>query len=77
MPVPRDTSTEAYAAQVERLRQAGPEARVEMAADMSDAVRELAVAAIRRREPDLDTSQVARALVERLHGTPGRSTPDG
>ena len=39
-----------------------------MAADMSDVVRELAVAAIRRRQPDLDDVQVARALTERLHG---------
>jgi len=77
MSVPRDTSSEAYAAQVERLRQAGPEARVAMAAEMSDAVRELAVAAIRRRQPELDDSQVVGALVERLHGTPGAPTPDG
>lgn len=76
MPAPRDTSREAYAAQLERLRQAGPEARVVMAAEMSDAVRELAVAAIRRRQPELDDSQVARALVERLHGTPGVPTTD-
>lgn len=77
MPAPRDTSAEAYAAQVERLRQAGPEARVVMAAEMSDAVRELAVAAIRRRQPELDDTQVARALVERLHGAAGVPTTDG
>lgn len=77
MPVPRDTSTVAYAAYVEQLRQAGPEARVAMAAELSDAVHQLALAAIRRRQPDLDDSQVARALVEQLHGTLGRPTPDG
>ena len=76
MPTPRDTSREAYAAQVERLRQAGPEARVAMAAEMSDAVRELAVAAIRRRQPGMDDRQVARALVERLHGVHRMPTTD-
>ena len=69
MSAPRDTSPEAFAVQVERLRQAGPEARVAMAVEMSDAVRELAVAAIRRRHPELDDRQVARELAERLHGT--------
>lgn len=69
MPAPRDTSREAFAVQLERLRQAGPEARVAMAVEMSDVVRELTVAAIRRRQPELDDVQVARALTERLHGT--------
>ena len=66
MAPPRDTSREAFAVQVERLRHAGPEARVAMAAEMSDAVRELAVAAIRRRHPEWDDRQVGHALAEHL-----------
>lgn len=65
---PRDTSRQAEAAQIERLRQAGPEARLAMAADMSDAVRELALAAIRRRHPDFDAQRVGQLLAEHLHG---------
>ena len=76
MPAPRDTSREAFAVQVERLRQAGPEARVAMAAEMSDAVRELALAAIRRRQPELDDRQIARALADRLYGSSGVPTTD-
>ena len=37
MAAPRDTSPEAYAVLIDALRAAGPEARVAMAADMSDA----------------------------------------
>ncbi len=66
MAAPRDTSRESFALQVEQLRQAGPEARVAMAAEMSDAVRELALAAVRRRHPELDDSQVSQVLVERM-----------
>ena len=66
MTSPRDTSPEASAVQIEQLRQAGPEARVEMAAEMSDVVRELALAAIRRRHPEFDEGQVNRALAQRF-----------
>ncbi len=76
MPAPRDTSREAYAVQVERLRAAGPEARVAMAAEMSDVVRELALAAVRRRQPELDNDQVGRALAARLHGRSGTPATD-
>ena len=65
---PRDTSPDAYAVQIERLRRAGPAARVAMAADMSDAVLALAAAAIRRRHPEYDDAQVTHALIEHLHG---------
>ena len=68
MKAPRDTSREAYAVLVEDLRRAGPQARVLMAADMSDAVRELCVASIRRRHPEFDETEVEMALVERFLG---------
>ena len=69
MAVPRDTTPEARAVQIQRLRNAGPEARLAMAAELSDAVRELALAAIRRRNPGFDERQARVALSERLYGT--------
>jgi hypothetical protein len=69
MAVPRDTTPEARAIQMERLRNAGPEARLAMAAELSDAVRELALAAIRRQNPGFDEHQAREALAERLYGT--------
>ena len=66
MAAPRDTSPEAYAVLIDALRAAGPEARVAMAADMSDAVRELAIAGIRRQHPGFNDAQAGQALLERL-----------
>ena len=70
--MPRDTSRQAYAVLVDELRRAGPDARVLMAADMSDAVRDLSVAGIRRQHPEFNDTQVEEALVERLFGTAAR-----
>ena len=67
MAPPRDTSREAFAVQIEQLRRAGPTARLAMAADMSDAVRDLAAASIRRHHPELSDTDVAQVLVERMH----------
>ena len=64
---PRDTSRNAYAVQIAQLRSAGPAARLAMAAEMSDAVRDLAAAGVRRRHPEYDATQVAEVLIERLH----------
>ena len=63
---PRDTSRNAYAVQIAQLRSVGPAARLAMAADMSDAVRDLAVAGVRRRHPEYDAAQVTQVLFERL-----------
>lgn len=71
----RDTSPGVLALQIAQLREAGPEARVAMAAEMSDAVRELAVAGIRRRHPEFDDSQIGHVLAERLHGKPAAPRP--
>jgi hypothetical protein len=68
MAAPRDTSRDAYAVLVEELRRAGRQARVSMAADMSDAIRELCVAGIRRRHPDFDDNDIEHALVELFLG---------
>ena len=68
MAVPRDTSREGFEVLIDDLRKAGPEARVAMAAEMSDAVLELSVAGIRRQHPEFDDAQVRQALAERLLG---------
>jgi len=62
---PRDTSQAAHAAQVERLRKVGPAARLAMAIDPSDAVHELAKAAVRRRHPEYDDAAIIETLIER------------
>ena len=38
-----------------------------MAAELSDAVHELAIASIRRRHPEYDAARVAEVLIEHLH----------
>ena len=69
MAAPDDTSQDAYCVLIRELRRAGPEARVFMAADMSDAIRQLCLAGIRRRHPELDDGQAEQALRLRLLGT--------
>ena len=68
MAPPRDTSREAFAVQVEHLRRAGPTTRLAMAAEMSDAVMDLAAASVRRQHPEFNNTQVVQVLVQRLHG---------
>ena len=68
MASPRDTSPKARAEQIRLLRRAGPSARLAMAAELSEGVRDLALASIRRRHPDYDATQVAEVLIDHLHG---------
>jgi hypothetical protein len=66
-----DTTPEAAELQLRLLKAAGTAARATMAAELSDAVRETALAGIRRRHPELTEHDVSRsflALVYR-HGT--------
>lgn len=68
MTAPTDTTRAAFAVQIEQLRHAGPSARLAMAAEMSDAVLDLATASVRRRNPEYDDDEVSRVLIERLFG---------
>jgi hypothetical protein len=72
---PRDTSPDAFAVQIAQLRMAGPAARLAMAAEMSDAVHDLAAAGVRRRHPEYDAAQVAEVLIERLRERTARFPP--
>ncbi len=63
-----DTSPEAAAAQVEALRRLGPGRRCEVAADMSDAVRELARTRIKSQHPEFDDRAIHDQLIWELYG---------
>ena len=68
---PPDTTHDAYVAQILALRAVGPEARLAMALDMSDAVRSIAVDGIRARHPEYEPGEVDQALAELYRGRGG------
>lgn len=65
---PHDTSEEAWAVQMGLLRGAGPEARLRMALQMSDDVREITRCGIRSRHPKWSEDDVDAELVRIVHG---------
>ena len=65
---PTDTTSEAAAVQRRIIAAKSPEERAAMAMAMSALVRELALAGIRDRAPDLDEEEVVLLLIERMHG---------
>jgi hypothetical protein len=64
----RDTTPEAAAIQEEGYRQLGPSGRFKVAAELTNAVRELARAGIRRRHPEYTDEQVARQMASYIYG---------
>lgn len=78
-----DTSAEAAAVQLAAWRRLGPEARVAMAAHLSDDIRQVSLAGIRQRHPDYTDDEVRRALLRLIVGDaltraawPGRTLVD-
>jgi len=63
-----DTSPEAARIQAEVLEKLGPDARLRLALQMSEAVRDLARARIRAQNPSFDEIQVRNQLVWELYG---------
>ncbi len=63
-----DTSPDAAAIQLEAWRRLGPEARVALAAELSDEIRAVSLAGIRSRHRDYDDDQVTRALLRLIVG---------
>jgi len=63
-----DTSPDAAAIQLEGWRRLGPEARVALAAELSDEIRAVSLAGIRSRHRDYDDDQVTRALLRLIVG---------
>jgi len=63
-----DTTPQAAALQLRLYRSLTSSARAQIAVDLSDAVRETAMAGIRRRHPEYSNAEVARAFLEMLYG---------
>jgi len=64
-----DTSPRFEKLQIELYRQAGTTRRAAIAAELSDAVRETALAGIRRRHPEYSDDEVRRAFLALVYGT--------
>jgi hypothetical protein len=67
MPI-SDTTPRAAALQLQLYRQAGPSRRAQIAVELSDAVRETAIAGIRRRHPEYSERDVAAAFLRLVYG---------
>jgi len=67
MPV-TDTTAAAAALQIRLYRSAGPSQRAQIAADLSDAVRETTMAGIRRRHPGLSEREWANLFLALVYG---------
>jgi len=63
----RDTSPEAAAIQEEAYRRIGPSGRFNIAADLSNVVRDLARAGIRLRHPEYTSEQVSKELARYIY----------
>lgn len=65
---PRDTDAAAWSVQNAALDRMGGPARLGVAIDLSEAVREIRLAGIRARHPELTPRQVVRRLVREDYG---------
>ena len=63
-----DTTPRAAAIQLQLYRAATPSQRVQIAMDLSEAVRDTAIAGIRRRHPEYSAREVARAFLHMVYG---------
>jgi hypothetical protein len=66
-----DTAPRAAAIQLQLDRNAGPAGRVLIAVELSDAVRETAVAGIRRRHPEYSEQEVRHAFLQSVYNFGG------
>lgn len=67
MPI-TDTSSEAETKQFELYRSLTPAERAQIAVNLSEAVRQTAIAGIRRRNPEYTDAEVAETLRRMLYG---------
>lgn len=63
-----DTSPEAAAIQVEIFRRMTTAQRLKIALEMSDSIRNVAIAGLRSRRPDLDENELSRELLRIMYG---------
>jgi hypothetical protein len=61
--IPRDTSEEAMAAQLEVYRRMTPEARLQVALELTEMSRKLLADGIRARHPEYSDEQVRLAMI--------------
>jgi|GEM_PF-1555777 len=66
--MPGDTDDRAQAAQVSSLRRLGASRRIALAAEMSEAARQISIEGERRRHPDLTYAQARLAVLRRIWG---------
>jgi len=66
--LPRDTSADAYWAQIERFRKMSPSQRVEIAGQLSEDLRAHAAAMIRKRHPEYSDVELKLALFRMVLG---------
>jgi hypothetical protein len=65
---PQDTSAEAHEVQLGIYRAMSPERRVEIALELSDGIRKVAIDGIRHRHPEYSDGEVRRAVVALIYG---------
>jgi hypothetical protein len=63
-----DTDPRAREVQLAVLRRLGPSGRVQMAAEMSEDVRRIALEAEQRRHPELSIAEIRRIVLGRMWG---------
>jgi hypothetical protein len=71
-----DTKPEAAAVQEAAYRHLGKIGRLKVALELTDLVRALAVAGIRKRNPDYTPQQVIEALSRQLYGADAHQVED-
>jgi hypothetical protein len=72
--IPRDTSPKAYAAQLEAYRRMTPDESIQIAMELSDTVRGLALDRLRKAHPDWSDRQLYLQLVREIY--PELELPD-
>jgi hypothetical protein len=60
--IPRDTDAAAHAAQVAAARRLGPDGRVRIAVELSEATRRIAIDGLLRRHPELSVREAIRVI---------------
>jgi len=66
--IPPDTTPDAHRKQIEILQKMSPEKRALISFELSDNVRQIAMAGIKKQHPDFTDTQIRRELLRRMVG---------
>jgi hypothetical protein len=66
-----DTSPAAHALQLRLYREAGPQRRAEIAAELSDVIRDLCRAGVRLRHPGFSEAEITSEMLRIFYGRVG------